>query len=82
MQDSSKKGQLAYYITFLPTILMKNDVSREKSPALFGAGDTRFFLLFVALQKRSSRLDLALLHIARALFVAAELVRELAETAA
>ena len=81
MQDSSKKGQLAYYIAFLPTILMKNDVSREKSPALFGAGDT-FFLLFVALQKRSSRLDLALLYIARALLVAAELIGELAETAA
>lgn len=54
---------------------------QKKSPALFGAGDT-FFLLFVALQKRSSRLDLALLHIARALLVAAELIGELAETAA
>ena len=82
MQDSSKKGQLAYYIAFLPTILMKNDVSREKSPALFGAGDLRFFLLFVALQKRSSRLDLTLLHIARALLIATELIREFAETAA
>ena len=55
---------------------------KEKSPALFGAGDLRFFLLFVALQKRSSRLDLTLLHIARALLVATELIREFAETAA
>ena len=56
--------------------------AQQKSPALLHAGDTSSFLLFFALQKRSSRLDLSLLHIARALFVAAELVGELAETAA
>lgn len=66
----------------LRTYCRKGAINSEKSPALLHAGDTSSFLLFFALQKRSSRLDLSLLHIARALLVAAELVRELAETAA